>query len=400
LLDQSSGASISARQMLWQLASRGYEVKILGATIFDSPNGTRRIDAHWDDIRKQPFTRLNDGILVHHLMTTSSTSPASLTAKDIELWFQLYRRYLNEFKPDLVFMYGGKAYDNLTAMEARIRGIPVAFYLGNGNYNGLPWCRDVDLVLTDSAATAGLYKERSGLDVTAVGKFISEDKYVNTPQTRETLLFINPSPEKGAYIFLQVATLLNKKRPDIPLEVVESRGSWQKIIDAVGPGLGVPDEGLNNITVTPTTDDMRPIFARARVVFHTSVWWESGSRVLAEAMVNGIPAIVAQHGGQPEMIGEGGILVKLPEKCHEPPYTTLPGLEIIDVVVQRIEALWDNEQAYAAYVSRAKKVGRTLHNIEHSTNRLVAALAPLIEPRAGDLQTEQHLNQLHKQLDD
>lgn len=39
LLDTSGGASLSARQMLVQLKRRGWDVRILGATIFDSERG-------------------------------------------------------------------------------------------------------------------------------------------------------------------------------------------------------------------------------------------------------------------------------------------------------------------------------------------------------------------------
>jgi hypothetical protein len=43
LLDTSSGASMTVRQMLLQLVARGYEVQVLGATVFDSPKGMGRL---------------------------------------------------------------------------------------------------------------------------------------------------------------------------------------------------------------------------------------------------------------------------------------------------------------------------------------------------------------------
>lgn len=39
LLDTSSGASMTVRQMLLQLAACGYEIQVLGATVFDNPKG-------------------------------------------------------------------------------------------------------------------------------------------------------------------------------------------------------------------------------------------------------------------------------------------------------------------------------------------------------------------------
>lgn len=39
LMDHTSGAALSAREMLVQLVARGYEVEILGATVFDAGQG-------------------------------------------------------------------------------------------------------------------------------------------------------------------------------------------------------------------------------------------------------------------------------------------------------------------------------------------------------------------------
>jgi hypothetical protein len=38
-MDHTSGAALSAREMLVQLVARGYEVEILGATVFDAGQG-------------------------------------------------------------------------------------------------------------------------------------------------------------------------------------------------------------------------------------------------------------------------------------------------------------------------------------------------------------------------
>ena len=46
LLDTSSGASISVREMLLQLAVNGYEVAVLGATVFDSEKGLSKLPSN------------------------------------------------------------------------------------------------------------------------------------------------------------------------------------------------------------------------------------------------------------------------------------------------------------------------------------------------------------------
>ncbi|WP_280565432.1 hypothetical protein, partial [Chromohalobacter sp. 48-RD10] len=51
LLDTSSGASMSIREMLRQLAERGYDIGVVGATSFDAPKGTHRLTRIWDELQ-------------------------------------------------------------------------------------------------------------------------------------------------------------------------------------------------------------------------------------------------------------------------------------------------------------------------------------------------------------
>jgi glycosyltransferase involved in cell wall biosynthesis len=203
--------------------------------------------------------------------------------------------------------------------------------------------------------------------------------------TRKNLLFINPSLEKGAGIVIQLALLLEKRRPEITFEVVESRGNWHELVKQITSHYGKSaNEQLHNVVVTPNTHDMRQVYGRARLLIAPSLWWESGSRVLAEAMLNGIPAIVTDRGGSPEMIGNGGIKLKLPDECHEKPYTSFPKLDMMEPLVEKIIQFYDDDVFYREYVARAYHVGTTVHNIKTSTQRLINAFHPFIEKKAGD----------------
>jgi glycosyltransferase involved in cell wall biosynthesis len=387
LLDTSSGASISAREMLRQLAFHGYDVCIVGATIFDSEKGISRFPENWKSMvsEKNNILQVHDAPLEHKLFATKSTRRSEMTAKEADLWFSLYVQTLDAFKPDLVFFYGGQTLDLLIPDEARQRNIPSAAYLVNGNYNGARWYRDVTLIITDSQATADFYERQDGIKPVPVGTFIEPSTVTAIEQTRKNLLFINPSLEKGASIVIQLAMLLEKKRPDIQFEVVESRGNWQALVKLITSQSGdAPREELSNVIVTPNTNDMRPIYGRARLILAPSLWWESGSRVLAEAMLNAIPAIVTDRGGSPEMIGIGGMKIQLPDVCHEKPYTAFPKPELLQPLVERIIQLYDDERFYNDYVIRAKHVGETLHNMANSTQRLIQAFKPHVQQVAGD----------------
>jgi len=398
LLDTSSGASISVRQILLQLVSRGFEVSVLGATVFDSPRAAKRLPGFLEQSGGQRLMDVKDGPLKHRLVVTKSSRARDKTAAEISTWHSVYEQALEQFKPDLVFYYGGRAHDYLIAAEARARNIPVAFYLANGNYHRKRWARDVDLIMTDTQATSRMYKERLGMNVKPIGKYISSDKIFQGRHQRKNLLFINPIPAKGGFVMVLIAKMLLEKRPDISVEVVESRGGWSDIVQQASQTLGLESVSFDNVTVTPNTDDMRPIYGRARLVCSPSLWWESGSRVLAEAMLNAIPAIITNRGGQPEMIGDAGFMVNLPESCYEKPYNTVPNEKLMEPLVDKIIELFDNESLYDSYVKKAKKVGGALHDIEANTDKLIDVLSPYLERKAGDQNHQQMLGSIHKQF--
>jgi len=402
LLDTSSGASMAVREMLLQLVGQGYEVHILGASVFDHERGTAGLRGQWPTVqaRRGRLVTLGDGTLEHKLLVTAGTSRGAMTCAEERTWFFLYREALDLHRPDVVFYYGGQPLDFLIAAEARARGIPVAFYLANGTYSQTRWCRDVDLVLTDSQATVNLYQHRLGVTAVAVGAFIDPARVVAPQREPRRILFVNPSLEKGVVVVVRLALLLERRRPDIVFEVVESRGSWGKLLQALSAAMGEPREALENVIVTAHTADMRPVYGRARLLLAPSLWWESSGRVLVEAMLNGIPAIVTDCGGMPEMVQDGGILLKLDDRFHEKPYSRCPPDDALEPLLRRIEALYDDEAGYARLAAAARRVGQT-HHRDASTRRLLQALTPLVARQAGDLDAGAALRQLHRHaLDD
>lgn len=49
----------------------------------------------------------------------------------------------------------------------------------------------------------------------------------------------------------------------------------------------------------------------ARVLLAPSQWQETGVRVATEARINGIPVLGSDHGGMPQVIGPGGLVVSV-----------------------------------------------------------------------------------------
>lgn len=398
LLDTSSGASMSVRQMLLELCANGYEVEVVGATIFDAAKGTTLLKPYWDAIQNPDtnVVEVTDGPIVHRLVTTSSEYRDDMTSKETSRWYRLYLQRLDTFKPDIVWFYGGEGVTSLVPHEARLRGIPSAAYTPNGSYTSVRWCRDVDLIITDSEATANYYKEKVGFAPVAVGKFIPPRKVVAKHNTRKYVTFINPSLAKGVVVVIQLALALAKRRPDIQFEIVESRGDWHSLVAAVCDMLGEKPEALTNVTVTPNQADMKVIYGRSRVLLAPSFWWESGARVLVEAMLNGIPAIVSRRGGNVEMIQDAGIVIDFPEECYEKPFNKFPKPALLDPIVERIERMYDDPVYYDYMVKRAQDVGQKRHSLEASRKRLLAAFEPFVSKRAGDNSFDKMLQASHK----
>jgi len=384
MLDTSSGASRAIRQMLLQLAHRGWQVDVLGATVFDHPNGTSGFQGQWGAVREKQgsVVAVQDGPIQHKLLVTASTQREAMTSIEEGIWFALYEQILDQQKPDVLYYYGGQPFDYLIANEARRRGIPVAFYLANGNYHNTRWKDDIDLVLTDSQATADLYKERIGLNVQPLGTFIDPVQVVAPQHSRERLLFINPVPAKGAVWVVRLALWLEQHQPDLVLEVVESRGGWQDILRVTTRAMGHERDTLNNVVITPNSHDMRPIYSRAWLLLAPSLWWESAGRVIPEAMLNGIPVICTERGGMPEMVGSGGIVMRLNEKYYEQPWGVIPSEEEISQLGQCIVGLRQNPERYAQLVQEARRTCVLKHNMELNTDRLQSALQLLMSCHA------------------
>lgn len=386
LLDTSSGASMTVRQMLLQLVARGYDVKVLGATVFDNPKGMGRLKEQFPDLNAHlhQLIEVEDGPLTHQLVVSHSHNRNHLTTHEEGLWYSQYLYLLDSFKPDVVWFYGGQTLDMLIADEARDRGIPVAFYLANSNYKASRWCRDVDLILTDSQATADMYRKEVGYSAKPVGKFIAPESFIAEQHERKRLLFVNPSWQKGASVIVQLAEKLERERPDIELEVVEARADWPAVLRETTHKMGKQRGSLSNVTITANTSDMRGPYGQARVVIAPSLWWESSGRVLAEAMLNGIPTLITNRGGMPEMIGNAGIAFDFPGACYEEPYQHLLSDEELQPLVDAVINFFDDEVLYQEYVDRAWQVGKEKHSLERATDRLLNALTPLVRLHSGN----------------
>ena len=179
----------------------------------------------------------------------------------------------------------------------------------NFAYNNPSFFANVDYCLVASQFAQRHYRDKVGLDCQALSYPLDWNRVRVDSREPRFVTFVNPCLEKGVYAFARIAHELGRRRPDIPLLVVESRGTKEHLAAC---GLDLAPAG--NIQVMPHTTDPRRFWALTRIALLPSLWWENQPLVAIEAMINGIPVIGSDRGGIPETLGDGGLTLPLPER--------------------------------------------------------------------------------------
>ena len=118
--------------------------------------------------------------------------------------------------------------------------------------------------------------------------------------TRERVVLVNPVETHG----VDVALALAAARPDIPFTFVES---WP--LDApVRQALLEVLRGLPNVVLRDATPDVRNVFRDARILL-APYRYPGRARVIAEAHINGLPALASNSYGIVEAVGPGGVVL-------------------------------------------------------------------------------------------
>jgi glycosyltransferase involved in cell wall biosynthesis len=139
---------------------------------------------------------------------------------------------------------------------------------------------------------------------------------------------------------VDVALTVARRCPDIPFLFVKA---WS-LEDGEASRLMSQLRSMPNVTLLPSTDDMRKIYARTRLMLIPSKWEEAYGRIATEAQFSGIPAVATACGGLPEAVGPAGLLIDRDESD--------------DVWVQAVRRMWDDRDEYERYSESAREYSR------------------------------------------
>lgn len=360
-LDPSSGAALATRDVLELLAARGVDCRALSTGVLDFERETP-LGSVLDPLGA-PYERAGaaltgggasevvdltlHGVRVTLLPTASSRPERSPDAAESRAFLDLAGQVLERFRPQVVLTYGGHP-ANLALMDrARRGGAAVVFHLHNFAYDDRSAFAAAAAVLVPSGYARRFHARRIGLEATAIPYPLRPGRVVAADPAPTYLTFVNPQPAKGASVFARIAAELGRRRPDVPLLVVEGRGGADGLADA-----GLDLSGLTNLHRMANTPDPRQFYRVSRAVLVPSLWRETFGRVAAEALANGLPVLASDRGALPETLGDAGFVFTLPERCT-PVGGEAPTAREVAPWVAVVERLWDDPAFEAAQRGRA-----------------------------------------------
>jgi glycosyltransferase involved in cell wall biosynthesis len=231
------------------------------------------------------------------------------------------------FEPDIVVVQTGITTIPMLVAALDIE-IPVALYMHNVEVSELGGQLVPDpklLYFANSAFTADRGRAMFGIDMIVLPPLVERSRY-RIASSRETALFINPTPLKGVEIVLQLA----ERCPRVPFSIVESwqiPKEWRRFIRQ-------RTAALTNLTWNPATNRICDHLGAARVLLMPSVWEETYGRTATEAQLSGIPVLASDRGNLPDTVGPGGVIVP----AHAP----------VEDWQAALERMWESAVDYAA----------------------------------------------------
>ncbi len=360
LIDPTCGAAIASLRGLELLHEQGLPCSVFTGTLLDASE-----EMLFDEIlakRRVPYethavqlgdTRIRLSFTSHGKVPVTvfrnGSTRSGWTDSENNAFIAAFERLLNYDRPDVLVNFGGDAISDRMMAAAKLRDIPIVAWIHNLAYTDQSHFQAADYAVVPSKFAQQYYVERVGLAAQVLPNVIDDPAIRVTRHDPRYVTFVNPHPTKGVFVFSRIALELQKARPDIPVLVVESRGKSGWLQQA-----GLDLSRCPNITVIENTPFPRKFYAQTKILLMPSLWEESFGLTTAEALLNGIPVLASNRGGNPEAVGDAGFLLDIPAK-YTPESRELPSAEEVAPWIETIIRLWDDDAFYAAAVDRAQQ---------------------------------------------
>jgi len=369
-LDDSSDAALSSRAMMEALARGGFAVHVLCGSGFDldceSEPTAWLAERGWTFQRHGREPSESDGsgpatpshvrfmvrsvpVTLHQGTTTKLHEPGEAERGE---FLRLFDEALSRFRPDVVVGYGGGRLAREVFSRARARGAVTVFLLQNLYDYDAGTFADVSAVLVPSRFAATYYRDALGLDCVTLPTLVDPDRVCAERSESKFVTLVDPTVENGVYAFARIADELGRRRPDIPLLVVEGRGT-----EATLAGCGLDLRAHGSVNLMPHPRDPRKFWGVTRICLLPCPGLEAQPQVAIEALANGIPVVSSDRGGIPETLGKSGIILPLPERLT-PATRLLPSAEEVAPWVEAVIRLWDDAKLHAEYRRSAEEERR------------------------------------------
>ena len=308
--------------------------------------------------RQRPELKFVDRGIHYHLLDVGR--------RDMHAWQKivgsqfdlLFDRELQSFSPDILLAFGGLPGDVRRFDRARHQQIRVVFALRNHGYlnpGGRALLSAMDGILTPSQYLTNVYRAALQVDSTPLPLPMELDDVVAPRRDPIFFTMINPAPEKGLMVMARLAEELSIQRPNIPLLIVESRGSAGKLVGA-GMAGGFDLRRHENLMMSPAMAQPKEIYLATRALLAPSLLQEPAGRVAAEALLNGIPPLVSDRGGLPETCNGAGFYLPIPPEIT-PAYRIPVPKAVVEPWVELMIRLEGDDAFYREESQRALDAG-------------------------------------------
>lgn len=376
--DPASGAARTAQTACEMAVEAGFEVRALGTSATE--RGAKADPLNYlqsivpavqvtppSNKNRREFRFAQRGIS-YTLLDTGRFPVTGWEAVHGRQYDILFDRELETFAPDIVFTYGGLPGDLRRHRRARQRHCRIAFCVFNMAYLSTGFFDSIDTVLTPSEFLAQRYRDAIGMESTPLPTPLDLEDVLAADRDPIFVTMINPSVEKGLFFFVRLAEELGKRHPKIAVLAIESRGTAGMVVEAGLRG-GFDLRRHESIMIAAAVPKPRDIFQNARVLLVPSVWEEPSGRVVAEALVNGVPPLVSDRGGLWESCNGAGFALPLPPaftvKSRRPvePEAVEPWVDVI------VKLAFDQE-FYDSAVARTRAAAQ-MYNRQELAERYV-----------------------------